>query len=302
MPGNLEGLKVFATLAETRSFRLTGERLGVSRSAVSQALRRLEARLGVALVQRTTRSMRLTEAGECFLQAVGPALAEMSVAVRTVGDLQDRPAGLLRLAVSSIAEGFLSGPMLASFLAAHSLVRLDVLVSDAPLDIVAEGFDAGVRLEEAVEQDMMAVAASGTQRQLVVGAPDYLVRRAAPAHPRDLPDHACIGWRPRPDAAPYRWEFTDAGHDFEVAVDPRVTTNDMAVMIRLALAGAGLTFGLQDSFQAYLDRGELVPVLEGFCTPFPGFQLFYPRGRPAAPKLRLLVEHIRRWRFSSRPA
>ncbi len=166
MTGNLESLELFATLAETRSFRLTGERLGVSRSAVSQALRRLETRLGVLLVQRTTRSMRLTEAGERFLQAIAPALAEVSAAVRTVGDQQDQPAGLLRLAVSSIAEGFLSGPMLASFLAAHPLVRLDVVVSDAPLDIVAEGFDAGVRLEEAIEQDMVAVAASGAQRQL----------------------------------------------------------------------------------------------------------------------------------------
>jgi len=299
MTGNLESLELFATLAETRSFRLTGERLGVSRSAVSQALRRLETRLGVLLVQRTTRSMRLTEAGERFLQAIAPALAEVSAAVRTVGDQQDQPAGLLRLAVSSIAEGFLSGPMLASFLAAHPLVRLDVVVSDAPLDIVAEGFDAGVRLEEAIEQDMVAVAASGAQRQLVVGAPDYLVRRGTPAHPRDLPRHSCIGWRPRPDTAPYRWEFTDAGRDFEVAVDPRVTTNDMTIMTRLALAGTGLTFGLQDSFRPHLDRGDLVAVLEGYCAPFPGFQLFYPRSRPAPPKLRLLVEHIRRWRRSS---
>lgn len=145
---------------------------------------------------------------------------------------------------------------------------------------------------------MVAVAASGAQRQLVVGAPDYLLRRGVPAHLRDLPHHACIGWRPRPDTAPYRWEFTDAGRDFKVAVDSRVTANDMAIMIQLALAGAGLTFGLQDSFRPHLDRGDL----EDHCAPFPRFQLFCPRGRPAPSKLRLLVEHIRRWRRSGRPA
>ena len=301
MNGNLETLELFATLAETRSFRVTGERLGVSRSAVSQALRRLEMRLGVVLVQRTTRSMRLTEAGERLLAAIGPALAEISAAVQTAGE-QHQPVGLLRLAVSSIAEGFLSGPMLAGFLAAHPLVRLDVVVTDEPIDIVARGFDAGVRLEEAVEQDMVAVPASDAQRQLVVGSPGYLIRHGAPAHPRELPGHACIGWRPRPDTAPYRWEFTDAGRDFEVAVDPRVTANDMAIMIRLALAGVGLTFGLQDSFRPYLERGDLVAVLEGYCAPFPGFQLFYPGRRSAPPKLRLLIDHIQRWRRASRQA
>lgn len=293
MTDDLEGISVFLAIAEARSFRVAGERLGVTRSAVSQALQRLEDRLGVALVQRTTRSVHLTEAGEQLYETVRPALTDVSSALQAVRELRRHPAGLLRLSVSSIAESFLSGTMLAGFLAAYPDIRLDLIVTDEEFDIVREGFDAGVRLGEVIEQDMIAVPVSSEQRQFPVASPDYLSRHGTPLHPRELTSHACIGWRLRADIAPYRWEFTENGRDFDVGVGQRVTTNDMTTMIRLACAGAGITFGMEETFRPHLARGDLVPLLEPFCPPFPGFYLYYPRRQHQPLKLRALVDHLR---------
>ncbi|PCK84785.1 LysR family transcriptional regulator [Rhizobium sophoriradicis] len=294
MVDDLEGISVFLAVAEARSFRLAGERLGVTRSAVSQSLQRLEDRLGVALVQRTTRSVSLTEAGEVFFDAVRPSVRQVRDAMQTVRDMQARPSGLLRITVSSIAESFLSGTLLAGFIEACPDVKLDITITDEEFDIVEAGFDAGVRLGEVIEQDMIAIPVSQEQRQCPAASPAYMKRHSRPRHPRDLQSHACIGWRPRPDTAPYRWEFTENNRDFDVAVDPAVTTNDMGMMIRLACAGAGITFGMVETFQLYFDRGELVPLLEDFCPPFPGFYLYYPRRERQPLKLRALVEHIRK--------
>lgn len=296
MNTDLTGITVFVTVAEARSFRAASERLGVTRSAVSQAIRRLEERMGVALVQRTTRSVHLTEAGERLYQSVRPALDDLGAAMEAVGEMRDQPSGMMRITVSSIAEGFLSGSILAGFLAAYPDIRLDLTVSDEEFDIVAEGFDAGVRLGEVIEQDMIAAPVSAEQRQMVVGSPDYVARHGAPTHPRDLSAHHCVGWRPSPQVAPYRWEFTENGHDFDVAVNPRVTTNDMRVMIRLACSGAGLTFGMEETFRPYIARTELVPLLEEFCPPFPGFYLYYPSRRNVPLKLRVLVDYLRQMR------
>jgi DNA-binding transcriptional LysR family regulator len=293
MKDELEGLSVFVVVAETLSFRGASERLGVTRSAVSQSIGRLEARLGVALLQRTTRSVRLTEAGERLLDVVRPMLSDVSAAIAALGELAAEPTGTLRLAVSSIAESFLTGTVLASFLVTHPKVSLDIFVTDDEFDIVAHGFDAGVRLGEVIEQDMIAVSVSAPQRQMAVAAPDYLARAGTPSHPRDLSSHDCIGWRPSPQSAPYRWEFTEHGTDFDVAVRPRVTTNDMDMMLRLALAGAGLTFGMEETFRPYLARGDLRPALEAFCPPFPGFYLYYPGRRNLPAKLRALVDHLK---------
>ena len=299
MTVDLNAVSVFLAVAETRSFRAASERLGVTRPAVSQALRRLENRLGVALVQRTTRSVALTEAGARLREEVAPAMAEVAAAVGRAGDREAAPSGLLRLAVSSIADGFLSGPLLAGFAEACPGVRLDVVVTDDEFDIVAGGYDAGVRLGEVIAQDMVAVPVSADQRQLVVAAPSYLRRFGAPAHPRDLVAHACIGWRPAPGVAPYRWEFAEDGREFDVAVDPRLATNDMRLMVNAARAGGGLTCGMEETFRPHLDRGELVAVLEGYCPPFPGFFLYFPDRRNLAPKLRALVDHVRKRRTNT---
>jgi DNA-binding transcriptional LysR family regulator len=294
MQPDLNALAVFALVAEERSFRGAADRLGVTRSAVSQTIRRLEETLGIALVRRTTRSVSLTEEGAQLHAAVAPAIADMHAAVDATGSLKERPRGQLRLAVSSIAERFLSGPFLARFAEANPEIQLDINVTDEDFDIVAEGYDAGVRLGEVIEQDMIAVPIAGDERQLAVCSPAYRDRFGLPSHPRELAAHRCIGWRPAPKAAPYRWEFAEDGKEFSVAVAPEITTNDMALMIKLAIAGAGITFGMEESFRPAIARRDLIPVLENYCPYFAGFYLCYPSRRNVAPKLRALIEHVQR--------
>jgi DNA-binding transcriptional LysR family regulator len=299
MGDELDGIEVFVAVAETRGFRTAGGRLGVSGSAVSQALRRLEERLGIALVRRTTRSVHLTEAGERLLAAARPALEELRTAVAAVGELGDEPRGTLRLHVSRAGESYLSGALLAGFLKEHQHVRLDLVVSDEPVDIVAEGYDGGIRLGEIIDRDMIAVPVSGDLRLVVVGAPSYFAKHLRPKHPRDLVDHDCINWHPTPEAPPYRWEFTENKREFSVDVRARVLTNDPALNVRLARAGAGLTLS-DDRVRDYVARGELVSVLEEFSTPFPGFYLYYPERRHASPALRALVDYLRSIRRKNR--
>jgi len=296
MEPDLNALAVFALVAEERSFRAAANRLGVTRSAVSQTIRRLEGNLGIALVLRTTRSVSLTEAGERLYAEIAPAVAEMRAALEKTGTLTGRPRGRLRLAVSSIAERFLSGPFVAGFAEANPEVELDITVTDEEFDIVAEGYDAGVRLGEVIEQDMIAVPVAGDERQLAVCAPSYRDRFGVPLHPAELALHSCIGWRPSPKAAPYRWEFAEDGKEFSVAVAPRITTNDMALMIKLATAGAGITFGMEESFRPSIERRELAPILEEFCPYFAGFYLYYPTRRNIAPKLRVLIDYLQHQR------
>jgi DNA-binding transcriptional LysR family regulator len=296
MPDDLDGMALFVAVAETKGFRAAGERLGVSGSAVSQALRRLEARLGVTLVRRTTRSVHLTEAGEQLYAAVRPALDELRAAVTAVGELGSEPRGTLRLLVAVAAESFLNGEVLAEFVTAHPRIQLELLVSDDPVDIVSAGYDAGIRLGEVIDRDMVAVPVSGQLRLVVVGSPSYFKRRTKPRHPRELVEHECINWHPTASAAPYRWEFTENGRDFSVDVRARVLTNDPALNVRLARAGAGLTLGDEGRVRDGIASGQLVPVLEEFSTPFPGFYLYYPQRRHASPALRALVDHLRRSR------
>lgn len=295
MDPELNLLRVFVVVAEADNFRVAADRLGVTRSAVSQGIRRLEDGLGVALVQRSTRSVRLTEAGERLHRQVAPPLLAIGAALEGAVD-GGPPRGLLRVAVTSIAERFLSGPLVAGFVEAFPGITLDVTVTDEESDIVAAGFDAGVRLGEVIEQDMVAVPLTGEQRQVAVASPSYLARRGTPVHPRDLVSHRCIGWRPAPGTAPYRWEFAEDGRDFDVAVNPQVTTNDMLLMVRIALAGGGITFGIEETFRQYVARGELVALLQDYLPPFPGFYLYFPSRHNQPPKLRALVEHVRRFR------
>ncbi|GGF63995.1 LysR family transcriptional regulator [Azorhizobium oxalatiphilum] len=292
MVPDLNALSAFVLVAQEKSFRAAADRLGVTRSAVSQTIRKLEEALSLRLVERTTRSVRLTEAGERLYADVVPAIADVGAALTATEALRGRPGGQLRLAVSSIAESFLSGPVLAAFAEAFPDIQLDITVTDEEFDIVAEGYDAGVRLGEVIAQDMVAVPVFGPERQLAVCAPSYLARAGAPAHPRELSAHRCIGWRPAPYTAPYRWEFGEGGLEFSVDVEPEITTNDMQLMIRLAVAGAGISFGMEETFRPALRRGELVALLEDYCPYFPGFFLYYPSRRLMAPKLRALVDHL----------
>ncbi|ASQ06278.1 LysR family transcriptional regulator [Sinorhizobium meliloti] len=288
-------LPLFLAVAEEDNFRAAADRLGVTRSAVSQGIRRLEDAFGTTLVTRTTRSVRLTEAGERLREALSQPLSDIGTALDRVAG-EDEPRGLLRIAVTSIAEQFLSGPLIASFAQAHPKVAIDVTVTDEEFDIVAAGFDAGVRLGEVIEQDMIAVPLTGDQRELAVAAPTYLAARGTPAHPRELVHHRCIGWRRAPNVAPYRWEFEENGVPFDVAVEPQITTNDLRFMLRSALCGAGITFATEETFRPFVETGELVPLLQDFLPPFPGFFLYFPQRRNMTPKMRALIEHVRRWR------
>jgi DNA-binding transcriptional LysR family regulator len=293
MTDDFDGMSVLVAVAEARGFRAAGERLGVSGSAVSQALRKLEERLGVPLVQRSTRSVRLTEAGERMYGAARRALDELREASGAVGDLAGVARGTLRLHVAGAALGFLSASLLAGYLAEHPHVMLDLFVSDEPLDIVAEGFDAGIRLGEVIDRDMIAVPVSGDLTLTVVATPSYLARRGTPSHPRELVEHDCINWHPTAGAPPYRWEFTEDGRDFAVDVGARVLTNDPALNVRLALEGIGLTLADASRSRDAIASGALVAVLEQFSTPFPGFYLYYPQRRLASAALRGLVEYLR---------
>ncbi|GLU30101.1 MULTISPECIES: LysR family transcriptional regulator [Brucella/Ochrobactrum group] len=290
---DLNLVPLFLAVAQEHNFRAAADRLGITRSAVSQGIRRLEDVLGTALVMRTTRSVRLTEAGERLRSELSQPISDIETAFENVSS-DTVPRGLLRIAATSIAEQFLSGSLIASFAAANSYVTIDVTITDDEFDIVAAGYDAGVRLGEVIEQDMIAIPITGDQREMVVASPSYLQLHGEPKHPRELVHHRCIGWRPALNVAPYRWEFEENGIPFDVAVEPQITTNDLRLMLRTALAGGGITFAPEDVFRPFTETGQLVPLLKEFLPPFPGFFLYFPQRRNMAPKLRALIDHIRR--------
>ncbi|MGQ0713797.1 MAG: LysR family transcriptional regulator [Gemmatimonadaceae bacterium] len=307
-PDALDGMVVFAALAESRNFRVAGERLGVTASAVSQALRKLEERVGIPLVHRTTRSVSLSEAGQRLYGAVRPALAEVESAVAAAGELGDAPRGTLRLLVGPHVEPVSAGPLFSSFLTSYPEVKLDLVVSDAVVDVVALGYDAGIQLGEVIDRDMIAVPVTGDIRMTVVGAPAYFARHPKPRHPHDLVRHECLNWHRTADAPGYRWEFTEPGTDgrlgggreIAVAVPGRVLSTDSRINLGLARAGLGLTIVYGDMVRDDVARGTLVPVLEKYCAPFPGYYLFYPQRRQATPALRALIDHVRRTREEKR--
>jgi len=296
MADELDGMATFVAVAEAKGFRAAGDRLGVTHSAVSQAVRRLEERLGVALVRRTTRSIHLTDAGERLYAALRPALDGVRAAVAEVGEMGTEPRGMLRLHASRAAESMFGESLLSGFLTAHPQIQLDLVVSDAPVDIVADGYDAGIQLGEVIDKDMVAVRVTGDLHLVVVGSPSYFARRGVPLHPRDLTGHECLNWHPTPEAAPYRWEFTENGRDFSVTVPARVLSTDAALNRRLVTAGIGITMAYKAHVRDALARGELVAVLEKFCAPFPGYYLYYPQYRQASSVVRALIDHIRVWR------
>lgn len=300
MTDELDGLATFVAVAETGGFRAAGERLGISHSAVSQAVRRLEARLGGSLVRRTTRSVHLTEAGERYYAAARSALDAVRDARAVVSELGKRPQGTLRLHAASPALMMIGESLLPSFLAEHPLVNLDLVVSESPVDVIGAGFDAGIQLVEGIDRDLIAVPITGDLRMVVVGAPSYFERRGVPRHPRDLAAHDCLNWRASPTAAPYRWEFTEDGRAFTVSVPARVLSTSSLVNRRFAVAGLGVTMAFDGHVRAELDRGELVTVLDRYCDSFSGYALYYPPRRQASRALLALIDHVKRWRASRR--
>jgi DNA-binding transcriptional LysR family regulator len=252
----------------------------------------MEARLGVRLLNRTTRSVALTEAGERLLARLRPALDDIDVALAEVTGFRDRPAGRVRLNMSRSAARLVVAPKLASFIAAYPDIRIEVGTDDGLSDIVAAGYDAGVRLDEALQADMVAVRLGGPQRLVVVGSPDYFARRGVPQTPADLAGHACFRLR-WPSGALFPWEFERDGRALRMEVDGPLIADDAHIQIRAAVDGAGLALVFEDHVAADLASGRLVTVLDDWCPPFPGFYLYYPSRRQLSPALRAFIEHMR---------
>ncbi|HVR19921.1 MAG TPA: LysR family transcriptional regulator [Polyangiaceae bacterium] len=289
----LAGITVFLTVAEQRSFTRAAALLDVTPSAVSQTVTALEKRLGVRLLQRTTRSVGLTEAGERVVKRLRPAVAEVRATFEDVGRLRDRAAGTLRLTVPRVASRTVLEPLLAAFLASHPEVEVETRVDDGLSDVVSEGFDAGIRLGEALERDMVALRITGDERSAVVGSPAYFRVHGTPRHPRELHAHACIQWRQTTSGTLYRWEFSENGRDFETAVGGRVTTNDVDLMLRMALDGVGLAYLFESTVREELEKKRLVRVLGDFCPPFPGLYLYYPSRVHISAKLQAFVDFLK---------
>jgi DNA-binding transcriptional LysR family regulator len=293
---DLAGLTVLLAVAERRSFTGAAAALRVSPSAVSQTVSAVEARLGVRLLQRTTRSVGLTEAGERFVARLRPAVAEVRASFEEVVGLRDHPKGTLRLNVPRIGSRGILEPLLAPFLAAYPELELEIVVDDGLADIVGQGFDAGIRLGETLDREMVAVRLTEQERSAVVGSPAYFAVRGKPRHPRDLHAHECINWRLATGRNIYEWEFTENGRDFDIAVDGRVTCNDLDLVVRLALDGVGLGYFLESTVRELLAQKRLVRVLDAFCPPFPGLHLYYPSRRHVPPKLQALVDFLKQRR------
>jgi DNA-binding transcriptional LysR family regulator len=286
-------LRAFVAVCEAFSFSRAAETLGVSPSALSQLIRGLEQRVGVRLLNRTTRSVSLTEAGQALLDKVKPAVSTLGEAIDQVRSAGDRPSGIVRIhSFRSAAEAHLL-PMLADFHERYPDVVLDIMLDDRVVDIVAEGYDAALRIGEVIEKDMVAVRIGEDLRQIVVASPDYIARHGAPETPRDLRNHACVRWRWPGQLQPYNWELWDGERWFAVAVDGPLIVNEKNICIEAALKGIGLAFVVKERVTALLETGRLVPLLESWSAPFPGYFVCYPEQRQMAPALRAFIDAIR---------
>ncbi len=289
----LSDLAVFLEVAEARSFTRAAARLRTSQSALSHTMRRLEARLGLRLLTRTTRSVAPTEAGERLLATLRPALGDIHASLDALTELRDSPSGTIRINSGIHAATTLLWPALARFLPQYPDIQVDVVVDQSLADIVAGRFDAGVRLGEHVAKDMVAVPMGPPQRFAVVGAPAYLATRTRPKTPHELADHQCINMRMPSLGGFYAWEFEKEGRELAVRVDGQLAFNDMQLILRAAIEGFGLAIVMEDIAKAALADGRLVRVLADWCAPFAGYHLYYPSRRQLTPAFALLVEALR---------
>ena len=283
-------LRAFIAVAETLSFNQAAAQLGVSASALSQVVRGLEDRVGTRLLNRTTRSVSLTAAGAALLERVRPAAGELREAMDQARQVQTRPAGLVRIHCFRRAAALFLAPMLRAFTDACPDVVLDITSDDTVVDMVAGGYDAAIRIGEVIERDMIALRLGPDMRQVVVASPDYLSRHGTPAMPRELREHRCIRWRWQGRATPEPWEFWEDGRWFSVAVDGPLIVSDRDLETRAAVAGVGLACTVADRVAALVSAGQLVPVLQDWAGPFPGYFLCYPQQRQMAPALRAFID------------
>jgi DNA-binding transcriptional LysR family regulator len=286
-------LQAFLTVARERSFTRAAAQMGVSPSALSHTVRGLEERLGVRLLTRTTRSVAPTEAGERLVQSIRSHFDEIEAAVAGLSDLRDRPAGRIRISSVDHAAQTILWPRLATFLAEYPDVQVEVVSDNTLMDIVSEGFDAGIRMGERLARDMIALPIGPDIRMAVVATPGYFAKYGKPKAPEDLSKHNCINLRLPTLGGIYAWEFEKGGRDINIRVEGQLTVNDIAVIRRAALAGAGLAFIPEDYVASDLAAGELVEVLAAWSPPFPGYHLYYPSRRQQSPAFAVLIEALR---------
>ncbi|HEV2187234.1 MAG TPA: LysR family transcriptional regulator [Stellaceae bacterium] len=291
--GHLDDLLTFLAVAEERSFTRAAAKLGVSQSALSHTVRGLEERLGLRLLTRTTRSVAPTEAGERLLRGIGPRFDEIEAELDALTELREKPAGTIRLTATDYAADTILWPKLTPFLGHYPDINVEIVIDYGLTDIVAERFDAGVRIGEQVAQDMIAVRIGPDICSAVVGAPSYFESRSEPQRPQELVEHNCINLRLPTRGGLYAWEFAKDGRELKAHVEGQLVFNGTFQMLNAALAGFGLAYVPEDVIEDHLAKGRLKRVLADWCPPYSGYHLYYPSRRQQTPAFALLVEALR---------
>ncbi|CDZ52361.1 LysR family transcriptional regulator [Neorhizobium galegae] len=289
----INDLAAFIAVARERSFTRAAARLGVSQSALSHTIRGLETRLGLRLLMRTTRSVSPTEAGERLLLSIGPRFDEIERELAALSEFRERPAGTIRITAGEHAADTILWPALARLLPDYPDIHVEITVDYGLTDIVAERYDAGVRLGEQVARDMIAVRIGPEMRMAVVGSPAYFADHSKPLTPQALTEHRCINLRLPTHGGVYAWEFEKDGRELRVRVEGQLVFNNVALRLNAALSGLGLTFLPEDIVTEHVAAGRLVRVLEDWCAPFPGYHLYYPSRRQASAAFVLVVDALR---------
>jgi DNA-binding transcriptional LysR family regulator len=286
-------LSAFLAVAEERSFTRAAAKLGTSQSALSHTVRRLEERLGMRLLTRTTRSVSPTEAGERLAATLRPAFDDIDMRIAALSELREKPAGTLRISSSGHAAETILWPKLKQLMLDYPDVQVELSIDPQFVDIVGERFDAGVRLGERVEKDMIAMRIGPDLRMAIVGSPDYLSRHGKPKTPQDLVHHNCLNMRMATSGGLYVWELEKKGQSMNVRVNGQFACNDPSYNLDAALEGYGLTFVMENRVMPEIEQGRLVRVLEDWCDPFPGYHLFYPSRRQHSQAFSILLEALR---------
>jgi DNA-binding transcriptional LysR family regulator len=290
---NLNDFLAFLAVARERNFTRAAAKLGVSQSALSHAMRGLEARLGIRLLTRTTRSVAPTEAGERLLRTIGPRFDEIETELAGLSELRDKPAGTIRITTGEHAAESVLWSALEKLLPRYPDVKVELIIDYGLTDIVTDRYDAGVRLGEQVAKDMIAVRIGPDFRMAVVGSPSYFAKRPAPKKPQDLTAHDCINIRLPTYGGIYPWEFEKRGRPLKVRVEGQLDFNNNPMRLKAARSGLGLAYMPEDQVMADIAQGRLIRVLEDWCAPFSGYHLYYPSRRQPAPAFALLVEALR---------
>ena len=286
-------LAIFAVVAQERSFTRAAARLGMSQPALSRAMRQLEERLGVRLLARTTRSVAPTQAGEHLLQVIAPRFDEINSELALLSKFRDRPAGKLRITAGEHAAIAVLQPVLARLLPDHPDLSIEIIVDYGLTDIVAEGFDAGVRLGEQVAKDMIAMRIGPDMRMAVIGSPAYFSHYPKPVIPADLMAHNCITLRMPTHGGLFMWEFEKNGQALNVRIEGQLVFNNIAMRLESVLQGLGLAYMPEDVVRPYIEQGRLIRALEDWCEPYSGYHLYYPSRRQSSPAFTLLREALR---------